>query len=490
MSGELLSLWQRWRGSILCEHTGRSWQADELRGHVSALASTLQAAGLREGDGVVLMATNTVAFPVALLACLQRGGCPLLLHAGTPEPELDALLASVGARWVLHDFVASASRLDRGQGNRTWRSVHQMDQLALALHETNAVGSLPPLSEPGTVLHATSGTYGRPQLCDRPQRAAVAEAANYVSTLGLFAGARLVVTTPLHHAFAFGFGLVSALLADASLELQPVFQPARLLRPELPAADILTVVPPMLPLLSRLHAGRGVRRVRHTFFAGAPCAHELALSFTQAFGQPLYQIYGTTETGGIASSYAADGVRAGAGRVLHGVTLSIAAPGRFPELGPDVGEICVGSTSMMAGYLGQGMAGDTWRTGDLGRVLPAGDVELLGRLRDVINVGGSKVDPREVEEILRRHPSVADAAVYAGRRPDGSELVQAAVSPRDTATAGELRRLCEAHLASHKVPQVLHFLDVIPRTPSGKCRRDQLPDALPELLPDEADARA
>jgi fatty-acyl-CoA synthase len=170
------------------------------------------------------------------------------------------------------------------------------------------------------------------------------------------------------------------------------------------------------------------------------------------------------------------------------VTVSIANSGRYPELGPDVGEVCVRSTSMMAGYLGTATTGEPWHTGDLGRVLPDGDVELLGRLRDIINVGGSKVDPREVEEILHRHPAVRDAAVYAGRRADGSELVQAAICPRDAASAGELRRFCEQHLASHKVPQIIQFLDVIPRTPSGKCRRNELPDAAPGLQPDDRGA--
>jgi acyl-CoA synthetase (AMP-forming)/AMP-acid ligase II len=481
MSGELLRAWQEWRGSILCDHTGRRWPADELRRHADDLATALHAAGLREPDVVVLMAANTVGFPVALLACLQRGCCPLLLHAATPQPELDALLTSVGARWMLHDFVAGQSRI---AASGAWRNVCQLGRLALGLRQTGSVAPPPALSEPATLLHATSGTYGRPQLCDRPQRTAVAEAKNYVETLALFAGAHVVATTPLHHAFAFGFGLVSSLLASSCLELRPGFHPVRTLRSELPDADILAVVPPMLPLLTRLRAGQAMRKVRHTFFAGAPCHETIAAAFAKVFAQPVYQIYGTTETGGIASSYGAGGPRPGAGQPLRGVTVSIADAGGFPELGPDVGEICVRSPSMMAGYLGAAMAGPTWHTGDLGRVLAAGDVELLGRLRDIINVGGSKVDPREVEEILHRHRAVADAAVYAGQRADGSELVQAAITPRDAAPAGELRRFCEQHLASHKVPQVIHFVDVIPRTPSGKCRRNELPEAAPGRRPD------
>jgi acyl-CoA synthetase (AMP-forming)/AMP-acid ligase II len=482
MSHELLRLWDGWRGSLLCEQTARRWPADDLRRQTSLVTNALAAAGVRERDVVVLVAANTVGFPVALLACLQQGACPLLLHAATPAPELDAVVAAVGARFVVHDFIAGVSRIDATRGNRRWQSLSGPGSLALARCVTDAGLPPPALSEPATLLHATSGTYGRPQLCDRPQRAAVAEARNYVETLGLFARAHVVVTTPLHHAFAFGFGLIAALLADASLELRPQFHPARTLDPALPDVDLLAVVPPMLPLLARVRGRGATRTIRHCFFAGAPCPEEVASAFSRAFGQPLFQIYGTTETGGIASTFAPGAARAGAGLPLRGVAVTIDGGGRFPELGCDAGEICVRSTSMMAGYLGTARAAEPWHTGDLGRVLASGEVELRGRLRDIINVGGSKVDPREVEEILHRHPAIKDVAVYAGQS-GGEELVQAAVCPRDAATAGELRRFCEQYLASHKVPQVIHFLDAIPRTPSGKCQRNQLPDAMPERPP-------
>jgi len=87
------------------------------------------------------------------------------------------------------------------------------------------------------------------------------------------------------------------------------------------------------------------------------------------------------------------------------------------------------------------------------------------------------VDPCEVEEVLRKHPEVLDVVVYAGRRDDGSEFVQAAVCTSRPVRSGELRAHCQDRLAAHKVPQVVHQVESVPRTASGKCRKNELPQA-------------
>ncbi len=480
MSGELLTAWEAWQGSVACHHTNETWTADSLRHAAASVAHELHRSGVRPREIVGLVLANTVAFPVALVGCLQAGCTPLLLYGGIPRPELDATLAAVGGRWVMHDFVEGVSRLDGPDDRRAFQLVRHLGALPLSMRRWHAEGgrSAPPCgSEPATILHVTSGTHGRARLCDRPQRSAVAEAEDYVSTLGVFANARIVVTTPLHHAFAFGFCLVSALIAHGTLELRPVFHPWSLLRNDRPPADVLAVVPPMVPLLTRLRASSSTRAVRHAFFAGAPCDPGVVERFETAFQQPLYQIYGTTETGGISTSYSSRGRLPGTGRPLHGVRVHVRNTGHWPAIGGDVGEICVASRSLMAGYTDDAPAGEIWPTGDIGRIDETGNVFLVGRVREIINVGGSKVDPCEVERVLCEHPDVCDAAVYAGRRDDGGEFVQAAVCLERPLPLGPLRAFCGERLASYKVPQTLHVVRAIPRTPSGKCLKCHLPQA-------------
>jgi len=488
MTNELLQAWEEWNGSVDCEHTKRTWSASELRESVCCFAQTLQAAGLRENDIVALVLGNTVGFPVALMACLRLRCDPLLLHAAIPEPELDAILTTVGARWALHDFIADVSRIELSLGTSPWKVVRKMAGMQLYLrHLSRSLTTIrPKTSESGTILHATSGTYGNPNLCDRPQRAAIAEANNYTNTIGILSHAHIVATTPLHHAFAFGFCLISAIISDSTLELRPILHPRKLLRADRPPIDVLALVPPMIPLLAQLRSKCITRELRHTFFAGAPCHEQSATAFESAFERPLHQIYGSTETGGIATSYGASRGHDGVGQALDGVSIRIEDTGQHPELGADVGIVSVRSASMMAGYLDAPMAIEFWRTGDLGRQSATGELTLLGRERDIINVGGSKVDPREVEEVLRRHPEVLDVVVYAGTREDNSQFVQAALRLHSAVDYSKLREFCESQLTSYKVPQVLHWVSSIPRTPSGKCRINELPGADVGLSPDVA----
>lgn len=482
MTGELLVAWDRWAGSLDCEQTKHTWTACELRESACCFAQTLQAAGLGENDIVAIVLGNTAGFPVALMACLLLRCNPLLLHAATPEPELDAILRTVSARWALHDFIADVSRIGTSLGTSRWKVVHESARMQLYLRRLSHSTTIQPkTSEPGTILHATSGTYGNPNLCDRPQRTAIAEASNYANTLGIFERARIVATTPLHHAFAFGFCLIAAIISNSTLELAPKLHPRKLLRVDRPPIDVLALVPPMIPLLVQLRSRYPSRELRHTFFAGAPCHQQSATAFESAFEQPLHQIYGSTETGGIATSYGAPRGHGGIGHALDGVSIRIEDAGQYLELGADVGIISVRSASMMAGYLDAPTTIEFWRTGDLGRKSPSGELALLGRERDIINVGGSKVDPREVEEVLRQYPEVSDVAVYAGTKDDNSQFVQAALCSRSAVDFATLREFCEARLTSYKVPQVFHRVNSIPRTPSGKCRKNVLPGAAVHL---------
>jgi acyl-CoA synthetase (AMP-forming)/AMP-acid ligase II len=139
---------------------------------------------------------------------------------------------------------------------------------------------------------------------------------------------------------------------------------------------------------------------------------------------------------------------------------------------------------MMQGYL-PGIASpftpiDIHPTGDIAAIDGDGNLRVVGRIRDIINLGGMKVDPADVETVLMEHPSVRDAAVYPGLRPNGAEFVQAAVV--SAADPDTLRRHCLAELDAHKVPSVIHIVAKLPRTPSGKCLKVQCPGYPAELL--------
>jgi long-chain acyl-CoA synthetase len=476
----LLDIWDGFRGAVDCAASGRTWPADDLRGAADRTARRFSQAGVRPGDPVLLMVANTAAFPVALVALLSLGANPFLTFAGAAEATVRRLVQEFGVRNVVHDFAAGVSRLPATAFAVAAETPVGTLRLALL-----ATGAAAPASRPkgrGAILHPTSGTYGAAKYCVRDQEVAVAEARNYVGAIGAYDRCRVTVTTPLTHAFAYGFGLVSALVTDSTLALDTAFNPKRVLREDAVRSAIIALVPPMVRRLADL--ARGSERppmAPHVFYAGAPVDPGVAGSFETVFGRDLHAILGTTETGAIATSYHPGGRLPGVGRPLPGVSVEIADREALSGLGSGLGELCVRSSSLMQNYLGAPPLARSaaFATGDIARLDAGGCLHLVGRVRDVINLGGMKVDPAEVEAALLAYPGITDAAVYPGLRVEG-EFVQAAVVGEEVDVA-DLRRHCLAELDAYKVPSIVHVLSELPRTPSGKCLKVRCPD-YPEAL--------
>ncbi len=165
---------------------------------------------------------------------------------------------------------------------------------------------------------------------------------------------------------------------------------------------------------------------------------------------------------------------------MKGVEVKIQSSSAAAELGEGVGRVYVRSSSMMAGYVSEGMIDDSpladgwFRTGDIGRFDSSGMLHLLGRETDVINVYGMKVVPSEVEEVIAAHADVLEVKVYAGQRGD-SQYVKAAVVGKGKLDLAAIRAHCEKHLVYYKRPEKIQVLESLPRTPSGKVICTQLP---------------
>lgn len=466
-----------------CGGSERVWSADELRSQARDLRSRLETAGVEPGARVALLLPNHAAYPVALMAILSLSATPVLLSPDTPGPPLVRSAHEHRIQWVLRPNPAEEVRAPEGLAEGL-----RVAPCGLSLRLSKVVGASAPSKPFSGVLHPTSGTYGRSAFCLRNQTVAVAEARNFVATIPVYRRARVTVTTPLGHAYAYGFGLVASLITQSTLVTDTHFNPKRLLAREAQQpSDLLALVPPMvglLPAVGRLMKTRAM--APRVFFAGAPCRSEDRQNFEHTFDSKLYAIYGTTESGGVSTNFRESGPPGeGVGRPLANVRVAIRRPERYRGLGPGVGEVHVNSPSLMQGYLEGAAARDPdgfFKCGDLGRFTEAGDLVLVGRVKDMINLGGHKVDPAPVEAVLIAHPQVADAAVYPGLLPDGTEIVQAAIQVRVGAVDMDaLRRHCAARLAPRQVPLRLHRVSALPRTASGKCLKVECPEFPAEL---------
>ncbi|MET8849882.1 type I polyketide synthase [Amycolatopsis sp. NPDC004625] len=416
-------------------------------------ASAELAAGLdvSRGDRVLVHVGSRVEFVVALLAVLRAAAVGVPVSARSTEAELARLAAGSGATLLITEarHAAVADRL----GLRV-----------LFVEDPPPPGTGQPrddlgLDEPAWLL-STSGTTGQPKGVLLSQRALLwSTAACYNPLFGIEAGDTVVWPLPLHHAYALSLAFTATIALGAHTRLADGCSPDLLA--EHPGC-VLAGVPATYHRL-RQEAGGPVAAPRLCLTGGAPCTPATRAAVRDLFGLPLVDGYGSTETGG---KLAAE--RPG-------------APGLVPvpgmEVRIDAGEVLVRGPGLLLGYHGQTASPlvDGWyRTGDAGR-FEDGRLVLAGRVDDVIVCGGQNVHPTEIEAVLEESPSVREVVVTG--RPDdvvGEVPVAFVVAGPDGFDAEDLRRRCLSRLSLHKVPVAYVEIDAIPRTASGKPRRNAL----------------
>jgi acyl-coenzyme A synthetase/AMP-(fatty) acid ligase len=295
-------------------------------------------------------------------------------------------------------------------------------------------------------------------------------------------GDSIAAIPPMSHAYGYGMCVMVPLLSGASIVSTQKFSAKMIHRAlhEFPLT-ILPTVPAMLDMLS-FGNGADFGQVRWVLSAGAMLPRRSAQQFHAKTGIVPCPLYGTTETGGISVATAADGrdVDGRVGPAMQGVSVEVRPHEGSAHFGADVGKLCVRSSSMMAGYLGDDgritVPPDGWfETGDLARMADDGTIHLRGRDSEVVNVSGMKVVPCEVEESIMLLPGVREVKVYAGEFGAGNQIVKAAVAAENGLTAADVRAHCERHLVYYKQPHVVTLVDALPRSPAGKILRDQLP---------------
>jgi long-chain acyl-CoA synthetase len=242
-------------------------------------------------------------------------------------------------------------------------------------------------------------------------------------------------------------------------------------------------VPTMINYLTRSPTltGRDLKSLRAVLCAAAPMPLELIDVLRNSWGVGYAESYGLTETSPVITTTTPAEMRPGScGRAMGDTELKVVdGAGNTLPIG-SVGELWVRGTAVAAGYYrcpeatAEVFLADGWfRTGDIVRMDQEGYVFILDRAKDMINVGGEKVYPRDVEEALHRYPGVADAVVVGVPDPNLGEVVKAYVvlKPRHTSSVDELLGYLKSSVASFKVPRQVEFVQSVPRSPSGKALR-------------------
>jgi acyl-CoA synthetase (AMP-forming)/AMP-acid ligase II len=352
-------------------------------------------------------------------------------------------------------------------------------------------GALPPAHE-GQLCLTTSGTTGEPKGVCLTERQLAWTAEQVRLSHRLTPADRGLTVLPFSHINAPVVSLCATLLAGATVVIAPRFSRNRFwswiedyqitwasIVPAILAILLQTEKPAFLP---------GALRFVRT--ASAPLPFVQHQAFERKFGIPVIETYGLSEA---ASQVTANPVPPGQNKpgsvgLPIGVSLRICSPrtedalGDLQDVAPGAtGEICVRGPSVISAYWGGAGANsfqDGWfRTGDLGYCDEDGYVYITGRLKEVINRGGEKIAPREIEEVLLAHPAVKEVAVAGRPDPIYGEQVIAYVVPAgawDAHLEQDLRALCLRRLSPHKVPTAFVALDALPRNRTGKIIRQLL----------------
>ncbi len=481
------------------EWKGAEVSYGEMGRRVESLAAGLAGLGVAKGDRVGVFMPNGPDLVVAHLAAGRVGAVRVPLNPAYRSGEAAHVLADAGARvlfagpgqaelarrvrgdlpfleWIVHPGA-------EGRGEASWSAVEK----------TGGSAPEPRIApdDPAMICY-TSGTTGR-------AKGAVLTHKNLLSNIRTLARLWewtgrdiLCLALPLFHLHGLGLALHGTLITGCRAILLERFDAAEVLK--FLASRSCTMfmgVPTMyerLLALPNVGARRGLLRRMRLFISGsAPLPASTFRRFYEETGHEILERYGLSETMmNTSNPYRGARKPGSVGPPLPGVELYIAGPrgnppptGEVREVG-EVGEVCVRGPNVFRGYLNRPDADaeafrDGWfRTGDLGRLDEEGYLYLEGRAGDLIITGGCNVYPAEVEEALRSHPAVAEAAVVGAPDPEYGEAVLAVVVRKGEVSAEEIVAHCRERLAPYKKPRRVEFTEKLPMNAMGKVRKDIL----------------
>ncbi len=465
----------------------------DVDGRTNALARALAQEGVREQDGVAIMCRNHRGFIEATVACSKLGASALYLNTAFAGPQITDVLAREDPVAVIYDaefedLVAKGARTRKrflGWAASAAAAERGGPETLEALIARSGQAALQAPAEKGRVVILTSGTTGTPKGAARKQPDSLEPAAALFSKIPLRAQETTMIAAPLFHSWGFAH-FTLALPLGSTLVLRRRFDPEDTLRATSQhGASALVLVPVMLQRILDLGeeaiSRYDLRALRIIALSGSALPGELAIRAMDAFGDVLYNLYGSTEVAWATIATPAE-LRAApgtAGSPPFGTVVKL-----LDEEGHEVprgqsGRIFVGNEMMFEGYTGGGgkeVVDGLMSTGDVGRFDEAGRLFVEGRDDEMIVSGGENVFPREVEDLLADHEHVREVAVVGVADEEFGQRLRAFVVPCEGSAPSEqqLQAYVKANLARFKVPREIVFLEELPRNATGKVLKREL----------------
>jgi len=465
----------------------------QLRAQCARLGRQLRGAGIGVDDRVAIVLPNGPAM-AAVFVGLSPWCATAPLNPAYKEDEFAFYLEDLGARALVVARGSETPAIDLATSQGI--SVLTVEETGAGSVHLEGVGEAPVEARAAhataLILH-TSGTTSRPKMVPLSQANLVASARNIVATLRLGPDDRCLNVMPLFHIHGLMAPVLASLAAGAEVVCTPGFDALRFFSWMKDAEPTwYSAVPTMhQAILARAGRNREVvdaNRLRFIRSSSASLPTPVMTELERVFGTPVIEAYAMTEAAHQMCSNPLPPATRKSGTVGPAAGPEVAVlddHGASVPVG-EVGEIAIRGDNVTAGYLNNPQAnagafhGDWFRTGDQGVMDADGYVKITGRLKEIINRGGEKIAPLEVDDVLLGHDAVQQACTFAIPHDKLGEDVAAAIVLADGAevTGRELREFVSRHLADFKTPRRFAFVDEIPKGPTGKIQRIGLAKAL------------
>jgi len=457
-----------------------------LANQIESLSGKLSKAGLKSGDCVAIVLPNSLEFLVIFLALTRARLVAAPLNPAYKPDEISFFIKNAGAKAVVVERISTAvMQATANLGVPVWtpladvRGVVDLQELPRAPRTTSDA----PNPNEVALLAYTSGTTGRPKCVPLTHANIVWSSRNIAAHYGLTSADRSLAVMPLFHGHGLIGSTLSTLASGGCVIVPPRFSASAFwgqFREH--RATWYSAVPTIHQvLLARADSDgapySGARFIRSCSAALAPT---ILTRLEHRFGAAVLEAYGMTEAAHQVASNPLPPLRHRPGTVGPGEGISI-----IDETGTHLatnspGEVVVRGPNIMRGYRNDPDANATafingwFRTGDTGTIDRDGYLTLIGHTKELINRGGEKISPGEVEAVLLEHHAVAEVAVFGVPDAKYGEEVWAAVVLRSPADPQELQAFCSTRVADFKVPKLVRVISAMPKNATGKIQRRDL----------------
>ncbi len=480
-----------------CVGPGYRYTYREMNQRINQFASFLSRAGFKKGDRIAILAKNGEQVVTTLFGAAKIGVITAVLNFRLAPAELSYILNDCGAKLLVYgqDFSAVADALKSGTVLKHFVCIgtESVDPCFDALLSDQDASEPAPagFAEDPAVLMYTSGTTGHPKGVVITHENCFRAAVGLVHSLDWAYKYRYLAVAPLFH-----IGGLAPVFANVhvgcTMVFMPDFDPAAAWDViEKEKINFAMTVPVMLQFMAMIPGteNRDLSALKHFICGGAPVPASLILAYAEK-SIDVYQVYGATEyTGAITfwtRDMGMDYVSTMGKAVFHG-NIRIIDPISDQECpAGEVGEIWLAGPQVFKEYWNnhnatqEALAGEWYRTGDLGSMDESGFLTVVDRLKDMIISGGENIYPAEIEAVLIQHPGVADAAVVGKPDPKWGEVPVAFIAKaqgQDPDSAGIIE-FCRGHLAGFKCVKEVHIVDAIPRNTLGKVLKRSLKEQI------------